>query len=128
MPWGAQSKNPTRGDAGLGRSKPPKQGRSVLLPKCNWVCAAPQKGKCAAWDIDPLSPRQSEAHAASVSVSLRGLKTSTGDSVRRVGNSFLPRPHCHFELQHGPASNIAHSLPSSSESVFARLRALIPSA
>jgi hypothetical protein len=48
MPWGAQSKNPTRGDAGLGRGKPPKQGRSVLLPKCNWVCAAPQKGKCAA--------------------------------------------------------------------------------
>jgi hypothetical protein len=46
---------------------------------------------------------------------------SIGNNVRRAGSSSLPRPHCHFELQHGPAPNIAHSFFASSESHSARV-------
>jgi hypothetical protein len=48
-------------------------------------------------------------------------RTSIGNNVRRAGSSFLPRPYCHFALQHGPAPNIAHSFFASSESHLARV-------
>ena len=48
-------------------------------------------------------------------------RTSIGNNVRRAGSSFLPRPYCHFALQHGPALNIAHSFFASSQSHLARV-------
>ena len=46
---------------------------------------------------------------------------SIGNNVRRADSSSLPRPYCHFELQHGPSPNIAHSLFASPESRLARV-------
>ena len=46
---------------------------------------------------------------------------SIGNNVRRAGSSFLPRPYCHFALQHGPAPNIAHSFFANSQSHLARV-------
>jgi hypothetical protein len=46
---------------------------------------------------------------------------SIGNNVRRADSSSLPRPYCHFELQHGPSPNIAHRLFASPESRLARV-------
>ena len=49
-----------------------------------------------------------------------GPRTWIGSNAQRAGSSSLPQQYCHFELQRGPAPNIAHSFVSCSESPSAQ--------
>jgi hypothetical protein len=70
------------------------------------------------WRSTPLEQSASLYAAAPPTACYVCLSASIGNNVRRAGSSSLPRPYCHFELQRGPAPNIAHSFFASPEKPF----------